>query len=58
MSDLLQRLNIKGHMFSDIESLEDAIPIDYSLVRKQLEIPKNISKDYIIEVLNSFKKTK
>lgn len=58
MSDLLQRLNIKGHMFSDIESLEEATPIDYSLVRKQLEIPKNISKDYIIEVLNSFKKTK
>lgn len=58
MSDLLQRLNIKGHMVSDIESLKDAVSIDYTEVRKLLELPKNISKDYIEEVLDSFKKTK
>lgn len=58
MSDLLQRLNIKGHMFSDIESLKDAAPIDYTRVKKLLELPKNISKEYIKEVLNSFKKMK
>ena len=58
MSDLLQRLNIKGHMFSDIESIQNAAPIDYISVKKILEFPKKISKEYIEEVLNSFKKKK
>lgn len=58
MSDLLQRLNITGHMFSNIESVKDTAPIDYTKVKKLLERPKNISKEYIQEVLNSFKRTK